>query len=359
MKNQNLDFKKYGDWLFEQDGSSIIYEKYIIRDSDLLTEAEGKALYEQLVKEGILDWIPSGVLDATQLVLAGVGFIPGAGTPANAINVAISIGREDWLGTVLGTIGLIPAIGGAVAGLGSFLRTLAASARAEGAIANLASSLTRFVPMAPTLTRYISAVQNFVLRFSEPIVNLFRQAALSGTTTAAAGRELVAIQSALDDIPAILRPLQSLLENSRVMTAIRNNPRIADGVASGFRQLENLLARSNELLAPLRTAVRGGISAPRATGAVAGNILRPVAGAIERGAGALGSAASRLSSPGVVGAAGAAGGLSAVRAVNGLGLMGGAPEKGVSTLAENVIYKYSTNEAIYTDTRFKKLAGIK
>lgn len=345
MKNQSLNFKKYGDWLFEQDGSSIIYEKYIIRDSDLLTEAEGKALYEQLVKEGILDWIPSGVLDATQLVLTGVGFIPGVGTPANAANVAISIARGDWLGTVLGTIGLIPAIGGAVAGLGTFLRTLAASARTEGAIASLASSLTRFVPMAPTLTRYISAVQNFVLRYSEPIVNLFRRA--------------VGSSYSLENIPSILRPLQSLLENSRVMTAIRNSPRIADGVESGFRQLETLLARSNELLTPLRTAARGGVSAMRGASAVAGNVLRPVADAIETGAGALGSAASRLSSTGVAGVAGAAGGLGAVRAINGLGLTGGAAEKGVSTLAENVIYKYSTNEAIYTDTRFKKLAGIK
>lgn len=322
---KRASLKEYGEWLFED--NSIINEKSIY-----LTESQLKRLERKLINEGWFDNVSDTALDIAQLGLTAVSFIPDpfVGPTAGAANVAISIGREDWLGTVLGMIGLIPALGDAVEGVGKFLRAILPAAQEGGAITQaIRTAITELVPQSSTIMRGIEQLTNFIMQNGRIIVDMF-QAAGRG-----AGAGSLAAATAAD-APAILRPIATLLDSAPIQSLLTGSraEQIAGGIENGFSTLISLLNRAESLLS----------SAPEATAAITAGIGR-AAGAAERGAAAIRSLGD---SPRLAAAGGIIGAAQPVAA-------------DIETSEENAT---STKRVVaesytYTNTRLKKLAGIK
>lgn len=249
-----MSFKQYGEWLFEDDRSSIIYEK-----RGYLTENQKLAFKRSLIKEGFSEGVADTILTMTQLGLSGLSLagnalLPGIGEVATAANIAISFGREDWLGVVLGIIGLVPYLGDAGEIVGRFLQTLRAPAvvgaltgsRAASAAGALGSAL-RSLPGVPTIVSGIERVIEFVARYSGQIIAMFQRAINSAGGGSAAARALTAGGGGSS---SILQSIEQLLNSGPIQRILRSTTgtTIINGLRTGFNQLTRLLNYGLDLL---------------------------------------------------------------------------------------------------------------
>lgn len=345
MKNQNLNFKKYGEWLFEQDGSSIIYEKRSL-DENFLSDT---------------------ALDITQLGLgaaAAIADFTGAGVPVGVAlggaNAAISFVRGDWLGVVLGIIPILNEIAPSL---------------------NILKRITELVHAIPGGGGALTALENTAVTALEPLLELI---GTGGQRVLAQLNSLKSfITTNIDDIMSVisaglgpvtesvpqginntLRPIYDFLQSNSFRTVATRFGRgfeaeagfanaapgileeVLKGIREGFTQVQTLVEQAIELVESLMPAA----SSAAEGGTTAADLVT------RAGTAAVGDA-GRVATARVAGGIGTA--RSANAAYNNLTTLAPAVPAG-KTVTENVIRgTYRKNEIIYTDMRFKKLAGIK
>lgn len=354
MKNQNLNFKKYGEWLFEQDGSSIIYEK--------------RSLDENFLSDTALDITQLGLGAASAIAdFSGVG--AGVGVALGGVNVGISFVRGDWLGVVLGIIPILNEISPSLnilKRITDLVRAIPGGADALGAVEHTA--IAALEPLLELIGRGrqeilgpLNALKTFITSNIDELMNVIRDG-------------LGAIEASPTGINGTLRPIYDFLQSNSFRTVATRfgrgfeaeagfanaAPGILDevlgGIRQGFTQVENLVNQAIELvqrLMPAAEAAAAGAAPPAVGGSRAASL---VTRAGEEAMGNAGRVATAKA------ARGASLGISARSTYNNLSRSvpaGVERAAGSKVVGENVVRRTYRNEAIYTDTRFKKLAGIK
>jgi hypothetical protein len=139
----------------------------------ILPSGKHTAVNEALLNEGFLDYVQTG-LDV-------VGFVPGAGEIADAINTLISVGRGNPLDAFMSAISMIPLAGDAVGKTGKVilkvfnpvLDLIKAGKSNKKIIAKLGPDVVKkIMPVVKTF-------QEAILKFKEPLKELL-EAIMSG-----------------------------------------------------------------------------------------------------------------------------------------------------------------------------------
>lgn len=323
--SRNTKFKSYGEWLFEEDRSSIIYERKNL-DIDLIFLNEG--------------WTET-LMDLGQIGLSVVGAIPpleatGLSEAADIANFVIYLGRQMWLSALFSAISIIPIIGDAIGKSGQFLSWIARVGAGEGAMATVVSWISRNIssiyPALQRLSTFMDSWGKYIKRMFEIILEHIESeegegsssssdsnetnrrdlesagwASVADSAASAALMEQASTTDGLNSIPAYIRPIADTILASDTLKNYFKNPNVVRGLTSAVDQAQNVITNAMNLVSNAHNAAQtGGVDAKTAGSAASSSTAAP-----------------------------------------------GANPKLTTTRSG------LTESVYYTDTRFKKLAGIK
>lgn len=294
--SQSTKFKSYGDWLFEDDQTSIIYEKKYINVD----------LNELMLNEGWTDTL----MDLGQLGLSVIGALPpleatGIAEAADIANFGIYLGRQMWLSALFSGISIIPIIGDAIGKSSQLISWISRVGAGEGAMATLvrwvASNVRSIYPALQRLSTFMGSWGKYIKRLFEVVAHVVSRedeneetsSSSSNSSNSSSEEEInrrnantmMTMQAAglmeqgstsgdannpnyLNSIPEYIRPIATTILASDTLKDFFKNPNVVQGLTSAVDQASTLINNAMNLVNGSANAVRtggGAAAAPAAT----------------------------------------------------------------------------------------------
>lgn len=243
---KKVNFKEYGDWLFEDRSSSIIYEHQL--------------------NEGVADLLA----DLGQSVIAAIGALPpleatGVAEAADTMNAVIYAARGQYVNCLLSLISVAPVIGDALGKSGmvlNFLRRVVQSGGRAGQAATWTiQNLPRLQTSLRTLANFVKNNKTKIKLALEYAGRRFEQlraerstAGMTQPTAPATTLNEEDVSSEIANLPAPIRAIVDYILRTPQLATYFENSTFIQNMKAAVDSVENIFNDALEMIQNARNA---------------------------------------------------------------------------------------------------------